>query len=50
MKINSEDIAMWTHEEILEEIELHLNLTLTLITNEQQQTKYLLFLDLSPGD
>ena len=51
IKINGEDMARWTHEEMLEELyHAQKTLTLTLITYQHQQTKYLLFLDLSPGD
>ncbi|KAL5268720.1 hypothetical protein ACHWQZ_G002536 [Mnemiopsis leidyi] len=50
LKLNGEDMARWTYEEMVDEINLQTKATLTLITYQHQQTKYLLFLDLSPGD
>ena len=43
-------MARWTYQEMLEELEAQNSLSLTVITYEYQQTKYLLFLDLSPSE
>ena len=43
-------MARWTYEEMIDEINLQTTAILTLVTYQHQQTKYLLFLDLSPGD
>ena len=43
-------VADWSVEETLGLLETLSSVTLTLLPNKQQQTKYLMFLDLSPGD